>query len=82
MKKNVTEGLPNIQLMQHQFGERIQIMAGGGVNPSNALQLAATGIQNLHFTSKVRKRSRNLFGMGIWQDEDDFKIAGIISLFK
>lgn len=82
MKQNVTEGLLNIQLMQHQFGDRIQIMAGGGVNLSNALQLAATGIQNLHFTSRIEKQVRNLDGMGKDMTEDDFKIAGITALFR
>ena len=82
MKQNVTEGLLNIQLMQQQFGDRIQIMAGGGVNPSNALQLAATGIQNLHFTSRIEKQVRNLDGMGKDMTEDDFKIAGITALFR
>ncbi len=81
MKKNVTEGLLNIQLMQHQFGDRIQIMAGGGVNPSNALQLAATGIQNLHFTSRIEKQVRNLYGMGTEMIDDEVKISGIINLF-
>jgi len=82
MKQNVTEGLLNIQLMQHQFGDCIQIMAGGGVNPSNALQLAATGIQNLHFTSRIEKEVRNLDGMGKEMTEDDYKIAGITALFR
>jgi copper homeostasis protein len=82
MKKNVTEGLLNIQLMQHQFGDRIQIMAGGGVNPSNAMQLAATGIQNLHFTSRIEKQVRKLDGMGTEKIEDELKIAGITTLFR
>ena len=31
---------------------RIEIMAGSGVTASNALQLAATGIDALHFSAK------------------------------
>ena len=31
---------------------RIQIMAGSGVSPHNALQLAATGVDALHFSAK------------------------------
>jgi copper homeostasis protein len=31
---------------------RIQIMAGSGVSPDNALQLAGTGVDALHFSAK------------------------------
>ncbi len=36
---------------------RIEIMAGSGVNPSNATQLAATGVDALHFSAKAVRQS-------------------------
>ena len=82
MEKNVTDGLLNIQYIQNKFGDRIQVMAGGGVNQNNALLLAATGIKNLHFTSRKARHCRNLAGMGTEMIEDETKIAGITALFQ
>jgi copper homeostasis protein len=45
------KGLAKIRRLQNSFGDRIQIMAGGGITASNAIEIASTGIDNLHFTA-------------------------------
>jgi len=50
------EGAPLIATLVEQAGERIAIMAGGGVDPDNAAAIVArTGVPELHFSgSRLR----------------------------
>ena len=61
---------------------RIQIMAGGGVNASNALQLMETDIDALHFTSHTLATWKDELGMGIKTIPSEEKIASITKLFE
>lgn len=45
-------GIPLLKQLAEQAGDRIEIMAGAGVTPANAAQLAATGVHALHLTAK------------------------------
>ncbi|MCE6989065.1 copper homeostasis protein CutC [Dyadobacter sp. CY323] len=47
-------------LAQHANG-RIEIMAGGGVNPGNAAELASAGVHALHLTAKAFRPARQKF---------------------
>jgi copper homeostasis protein len=50
-------GIDTIREMVRAADGRIEIMAGSGVNPSNARELAATGVDALHFSASARRRS-------------------------
>lgn len=47
-----SEGISNITHAVSLAAGRIEIMAGSGINSSNALRLASTGIDALHFSAK------------------------------
>ena len=76
------EGLDLIQELVNWSAERIQIMAGSGVNASNALDLATVRVAALHFTSHRLDPKTTALGMGSKSSPDDSKIAAISSLFK
>lgn len=51
--EKAVQGLENIARIQKKYGNRIQILAGSGVNASNGQDiLAATGIHQLHSSCK------------------------------
>lgn len=79
-KPTAIEGIENITKWQKKYGSHIQIMAGSGVNATNALKIAESGIQNLHFTAKKTIGNINL-SMGSETTVDEEKIEKIISLF-
>lgn len=45
------EGIDVIREMVYLADGRIEIMAGSGVNPSNAAKIAATGVDAIHFSA-------------------------------
>lgn len=55
---NVDLGLEMLQKLSEYARGRIQIMAGGGVRPSNALQLAQAGVDCIHLTGKSFRQGR------------------------
>lgn len=82
LQPRAEDGIQLISDLQNRFGQDIQIMAGSGVNENNALALAGTGIQNLHFTARKSTGEKELPGMGLRMKTDEDKIRSIRSLFK
>lgn len=76
------DGIDLIQKLVKWSDGRIEIMAGSGVNASNAIHLAKTGIDALHFTSHLSEDSKNSFGMGAKSIPDSEKIESIRTLFS
>ena len=60
---------------------RIEIMAGSGVNSSNVQEFVKTGIDAVHFSSR-KKQVQSPLGMGISYAPDSEKIAGIMKQLK
>lgn len=60
----------------------IQVMAGGGVNPTNARQLAGLGIHALHFTARKKINSSLPAGMGDDYSVDEEKIKAILNALQ
>lgn len=79
-KPTAIEGIQLIQKLQHNYGHKIQLMAGSGVNATNALALAASGIDNLHFTAHT-KESSVTNEMGWELKPNTQKMTEILSLF-
>ncbi|MEZ4938065.1 MAG: copper homeostasis protein CutC [Crocinitomicaceae bacterium] len=73
------QGKERIQKMVQLAQGRIQIMAGSGVHAENALELAETGIDALHFTSHVSEGKTEL-GMGAKTRADREKIGKILKV--
>ncbi|MCK5677940.1 MAG: copper homeostasis protein CutC [Flavobacteriaceae bacterium] len=76
------EGIDIIRSLQSNYSDKIEIMAGSGINVSNVLKIAATGIKNLHFTA--RKPSDNIIklSMGELMIVDEDKIKNIMDKFS
>ena len=81
LKDKVADGLDVISYLQENHGHEIEIQAGSGVNPQNALKIAATGIQNLHFTARKSAGGETSLGMGELMVVDEDKIRNITKLF-
>lgn len=62
---DVENGLPSLSRLVMQAGDRITVLAGGGVRPHNARKLVEAGCRELHFS--IRKPS----GFGGYQGLDD-----------
>ena len=75
------KGLEIITKLQVNYGNQIQIMAGSGVNSSNALKIASSGIQNLHFTARKIAEISSKFEMGNQFVIDEDKIKSIVNQF-
>ena len=58
------QGLSTIRELVEQAAGRIQIMAGSGVNPTNAPLLLTTGVQALHFSARKNVADASGMNMG------------------
>ena len=81
-KPKAIDGIEVIGFLQKDFGTKIEIMAGSGVNPENALKLASIGIENLHFTAQKSTYSESRLSMGEFKEVDEEKIKNIVNLFR
>ncbi|MDP3311931.1 copper homeostasis protein CutC [Lutibacter sp.] len=82
LQSTAEKGLSVITELQANYGNKIQIMAGSGVNETNALKIASSGIQNLHFTARKSIQNSTKLSMGEETVVDEEKIKSIINLFK
>ena len=81
LKPTAEEGLDVINELQNQYGNYIQIMAGSGVSASNALKIAGSGVNNLHFTARKSANKAVELSMGERLVVDFEKMETIISQF-
>ena len=81
-KPKAIDGIDLIQNLVTWADGRIEIMAGSGVNASNAAKLANTEVSALHFTSHETAETKDSFGMGSKTISDPNKIASITRLFQ
>ena len=73
-KEKAIEGLKLISQLKKKASNRIQIMAGSGINKENAHLLIYEGVDALHFTAHKKIESPGL-GMGKKYIMDETKIA-------
>lgn len=81
-KNTAIEGINTIKKMVNSSSGQIEIMAGSGVNLSNVMELANTGIDALHFTAHKNTDNTVSLGMGNRTSVDEDKIINIINLFN
>ena len=82
LSQTAEEGLDIITDLQNNYGSKIQIMAGSDINFHNALKIAKSGINNIHFTARKRSdKAASKFSMGKVMVTDEEKIRKITDLF-
>jgi len=82
LSQTAEEGLDIITNLQNNYGSKIQIMAGSGIHSMNALKIARSGINNIHFTArKIADKTSSKFSMGKVMITDEEKIRNITNLF-
>lgn len=81
LQSTAEKGLTIITYLQANYGNQIQIMAGSGVNASNAKIIASSGINNLHFTARKPSNKTIELSMGELMVVDEEKIENIINQF-
>lgn len=81
LQPTALQGVAVIAKLQADYGSQIQIMAGCGINPNNALEIASSGIDNIHFTARKSVSGSTKLSMGDVMVVDEEKIGGIVGLF-
>lgn len=81
-KEKAIDGLELLRDLQSSYGQRIDIMAGSGVNAQNAPAFLSAGIENLHFTARRRSDDKVIQGMGIQMVTDEEKVREILAALK
>ncbi len=81
LRPKAEQGLDVIEYLQSNYGNQIQIMAGSGINSKNALKMASSGINNLHFTAQKQSNISANLSMGEVMIVDEEKIKNITNLF-
>jgi len=82
LQPTAEQGLELIAELQMCYGDKIQIMAGSGINDRNALKFAKKGIKQIHFTARKPIVWANKYNLGIDYKIDETKIKFITNLFS
>lgn len=75
------EGIGLLERLQKSHGDRIQIMAGSGVKPANAMEFHGKGLRHLHFTARKKSGDHGRFAMGGRWTPDREKMEAMAQLF-
>jgi copper homeostasis protein CutC len=81
LAKTAETGIKTISKLIAKADGRIEIMAGSGIGVHNAMQIAKTGVDALHFTA-YRPKAVVKLGMGDQLLLDEEKMTGIPALFR
>ena len=79
-ERRAIDGIRNISEYVIWAADRIQIMAGAGVDSSNAPELSATGVSALHFSAREPFLTDSPLPFGTKYLVDEKKIMGILSV--
>jgi copper homeostasis protein len=82
LQPTAEKGLSTIKFLQANYGNQIQIMAGSGINASNAKEIASSGVDNLHFTARKQVSEKTALSMGEYTLIDEEKIKNILNQFS
>ena len=75
-------GLTTIKKLIDQASERIEIMAGSGINGNNAHLFQSVGIDALHFSIRKKRNSIGSLSMGMNYDVDEKKIMAMLNTLR
>lgn len=89
---NARQGAPVIYALQKEFGDKINIMPGGGINLKNVeFLLSSTGVSNCHASlTETVDCNRDLYPLGLdstmavmtWKESNLEKIKSFVKLCK
>ena len=82
LQPTAEKGLEVIKILQANYGNQIQIMAGSGINASNVKVIASSGVNNLHFTARKPLPGTTALSMGEYMIIDEEKIENIVNQFS
>ncbi len=72
------QGLDFLRKLTADAAGRINITAGGGVNPNNAAIIASAGVDAIHFTARQVIEADDAYGLGEVWAADRGKIRGVV----
>jgi len=75
-------GMPQLTMLVEMAQGRINIMAGSGVNPENALKIGQCGVDALHFTARKKIARMDAFNFGDAYKFDDEKVRKIVGFWQ
>lgn len=82
-RKNVELGSENLRLLMNEYGSKITILAGGGVNTENFERIAKkTGVLELHgsFSKQIQSEENNEVSYGTFMTADYEKLKKIAEI--
>lgn len=75
-KSKAIDGIDLISDLQARYGDRIEIMAGSGVNAKNIPEIyQKTGISNFHLSARIPSKDKMVFRSGLSLGTDQINIA-------
>lgn len=80
LQDTAEKGIAVIKEISRDYGDKIKVIAGSGVNASNALNFSMSGIRYLHFTARKAQGDLIKKGMGQLMSTDVQKIEQIVNL--
>ncbi|MEN8125812.1 MAG: copper homeostasis protein CutC [Bacteroidota bacterium] len=78
MQSKAEQGIDIITDLQSNYGNKIQIMAGSGINADNVQKIASSGINDIHFTARRSIGDNAKLSMGESMVVDEDKIKNIL----
>ncbi len=82
LQMTAEKGIDIISYLQTNYGHKIQIMAGSGINADNVLKITDSGINNIHFTARESVADKTDLSMGERMIVDEEKIKNILQVLK
>lgn len=79
-KPTAHRGIQQIANFVQEFGGDINLIAGSGVNPENAKEIAKSGVHAIHFTCRKPSGSGDAFSFGHNWIFDTEKIESIVGI--
>ena len=80
LQQKAENGITVIAEIQQHYGQKIEVIAGSGINSGNALKFSSAGIDYLHFTARKPEGKDLKMAMGQAMITDTDKIQQIINL--
>jgi copper homeostasis protein len=80
-RQTAEDGLEMIRELVKRAGDRIEIMAGGGVNSSNVMLLHEAGIRAFHFTARKRTAGKMQYRNEALQSMGPVNMAGEYDIY-
>lgn len=77
-KSKIDENLEILEDLVSWKDERLEIMAGGGIDESNASKIKETGVDAIHFSINKKVEGEDLIGMGSNSRPDTDKLEKIL----